>query len=240
MHSRRLSLTGMAVLMAIPAAAQAPAPRPAVPAAFSEIYHVHFVQAAPGKYAELEKVMTSAAPGEAARHSLLLRHREGSAWDFVEIEHIGAKATIESGMPGPARELRASHEDTFVAGPSWDVFAKAMGIDAPGASNAVYVISSYRGLAGHRAQLDDILQKTVAASARPERAIVLQHVEGGAWDSLMVQRYDSWQELASDMVDPGAEQRARRAGLSRAAGMEMRDHVADHSDTLTMRVVTAR
>jgi hypothetical protein len=240
MLKRRLSLTGLSVLLALPAAAQSPAARTAVPAAFSEIYHVHFVQAAPGKYAELEKVMTAPAPGVPAPHSLLLRHREGSPWDFVAIEHIGPKATVEAGAPGPARELRASHEDTYVAGPPWDVFAKAMGIDGPGAANAVYVVSAYRGVAGHRAQLDDILQKMMAASAKPDRGIVLQHVEGGPWDSLMLQRYESWQEFASDMVDPAADQRERRAGLTRPAGMEMRDHVAFHADTITMRVVPAK
>ena len=129
---RSLSIAGL-VLLAVPAVhAQAPASgaqRP-VPAAFSQIYHVSFVQAAPGKLGELEKIMTAPAPGATSPgHVLLLRHREGSPWDFVSIEHIGATATVETGWPGPARELRAWHEDTFVAGPPWDVFAKAMGID---------------------------------------------------------------------------------------------------------------
>ncbi len=191
-----------------------------------------FVQAAPGKSVELEKLMTSPAPGAASPTRLLfLRHREGSPWDFVTIEHIGATATVETGWPGPARELRAWHEDTFVAGPPWDVFAKAMGIDGkPG--DGVYVVSMYRGAAGHRAQLDDTLQKVLASAAKPDRGVLLQHVEGGNWDSLVINRYDSWQEFAGDMSDStGEAARAAcrpdprgRPGLARARRLPQRHH----------------
>ena len=228
------------VMLAVPAAyAQAPssAAQPPIPAAWSQIYHVHFVQAAPGKYAELEKSMTTPDPAAAMPgHGLLLRHREGSPWDFVAIEHIGAKATVESGRPGPARELRAWHEDTFVQGPPWDVFAKAMGIDGQGAADAVYVVSVYRGAAGHRAQLDETLQKVQAAAATPGRDVILQHAEGGAWDSLVISRYDSWRDFATDMADTTAGPREQRAGLTRPAGVELREHAASHSDTIAVRV----
>ncbi len=234
---RCLSIAGL-VLLAVPAVhAQAPAAadkRP-VPAAFSQIYHVSFVQAAPGKIGELEKMMMTPAPGAMSpRHVLALRHREGSPWDFVTIEHIGATATVETGWPGPARELRAWHDDTFVAGPPWDVFMKAMGVD--GAANAVYVVSTYRGAAGHRAQLDETLQMVQAAAAKPDRGVILRHVEGGAWDSMVLMRYDSWQELAADMVDATAEQRERRAGLTQPAGLALREHAGTHSDTIAVRV----
>ncbi len=239
---RFLSLVGL-VMLAVPTVyAQAPASgaEPPVPAAWSHIYHVHFVQAAPGKYAELEKLMTSPQPGAASPgHSLLLRHREGSPWDFVAIEHIGAKATVESGRPGPARELRAWHEDTFVAGPPWDVFAKAMGIDGQqgaGAMDALYVVSTYRGAAGHRAQLDETLQKVQASASKPDRGVILQHVEGGAWDSMLINRHDSWRDFAADQSDAAAEQRERRAGLSRPAPLALREHSASHNDTLAVRV----
>ena len=239
---RFLSLVGL-VMLAVPTVhAQSPASgaQPPVPAAWSHIYHVHFVQAAPGKYAELEKLMTAPAPGAASpSHGLLLRHREGSPWDFVAIEHIGAKATVESGQPGPARELRAWHEDTFVAGPPWDVFAKAMGIDGAqgaGAADAVYVVSMYRGAAGHRAQLDETLQKVQASAAKPDHGVILQHVEGGAWDSLAISRYDSWRDFAADMGDATAEQRERRAGLTQSGGLTLREHAASHNDTIAVRV----
>ena len=239
---RCLSVTGL-VMLAVPAVyAQAPstgAERP-VPAAWSQIYHVSFVQAAPGKIGELEKLMTAPAPGATSPgHLLFLRHREGSPWDFVTIEHIGATATVETGWPGPARELRAWHEDTFVAGPPWDVFAKAMGIDGPqgaGAAEAVYVVSTYRGAAGHRAQLDETLQKVQASAAKPDRGVILQHVEGGVWDSMVISRYDSWRDFAADMGDATAEQRERRAGLTQSGGLTLREHAASHNDTIAVRV----
>jgi len=247
-RSRCLSVAGL-VMLAVPAAyAQAPsgsAQRP-VPAAWSQIYHVSFVQAAPGKIVELEKMMTTPAPGATSpAHVLFLRHREGSPWDFVTIEHIGATATVETGWPGPARELRAWHDDTFVAGPPWDVFAKAMGIDSrsgEGAAEPVYVVSTYRGAAGHRAQLDDTLEKVQASASQPGRGVVLRHVEGGAWDSLVLQRYDSWRDFAADMSDATAEQRERRAGLTQPAGLALREHAGSHSDSIAVRVAvpTAR
>jgi hypothetical protein len=235
---RSLSIAGL-VLLAVPVVqAQAPAsaaPRP-VPAAFSQIYHVSFVQAAPGKLAELEKFMAAPVPGASSPgHLLFLRHREGSPWDFVTIEHIGATATVETGWPGPARELRAWHEDTFVAGPPWEVFARAMGVDGK-QGEGVYVLSTYRGAPGHRAQLDDTLQKVAAAAAKPDRGVLLQHVEGGNWDSLVIQRYDSWQEFAVDMGDATADQRERRAGLTQPAGVALREHGASHNDTIAVRV----
>lgn len=235
---RCLSIASIA-LLAVPAVhAQAPssaASRP-VPAAFSQIYHVNFVQAAPGKLAELEKAMTAPAPGSTG-HSIVLRHREGSPWDFVTIEHIGATATIETGWPGPARELRAWHEDTFVAGPPWDVFAKAMAVDGKGES--VYVVSVYRGAPGHRAQLDDTLDKVAASAAKPDRGVILRHVEGGNWDSLTISRYDSWQDFAADMTDATSEQRERRAGLTQGAGLALREHSSFHNDTVAVRVSPA-
>ena len=238
---RRLAVAGL-VLLAVPAVhaqSTSSTAQPPVPAAWSQIYHVHFVQAAPGKLPELIKLMTAPPAGDAApSHVLLLRHREGSPWDLVAIEHIGAKATVESGRPGPARELRAWHEDTFVAGPPWDVFAKAMGLDGqPGTADAVYVVSTYRGAPGHRAMLDETLQKVAAAAAKPDRGVILQHVEGGAWDSLTINRYDSWRDFAADQSDdPTAEQRERRAGLMQAAGLALREHSGSHNDTIAVRV----
>jgi hypothetical protein len=235
---RSFSIAGL-VLLAVPAVqAQTPATgakRP-VPVGFSQIYHVNFVQAAPGKLGELQKIMTAPAPGAtSSEHVLFLRHREGSPWDFVTIEHIGDKATVETGWPGPARELRAWHEDTFVAGPPWDVFAKAMGIDGK-QGEGVYVVSMYRGAAGHRAQLDDTLQKVLASAAKPDRGVLLQHVEGGNWDSLVINRYDSWQEFAADMGDTTSEQREQRAGLTQGAGLALREHAGFHNDTIAVRV----
>ena len=232
-----LSVAGLC-LLAVPAVhAQAPAAadKRAVPAAFSQIYHVSFVQAAPGKLAELEKIMMTAPPGSSsAFHGVMLRHREGSPWDLVTIEHLGATTTIEVGWPGPARELRAWHDDTFVAGPPWEVFAKAMGVG--GKSDGPYVLTTYRGAPGHRAQLDDTLEKLQASAAKPDRGVVLRHVEGGNWDSLVISRYDTWAEFAADMTDTGSEQRERRAGLTQPGWQALREHASTHTDTIAVPV----
>ena len=87
-----------------------------------------------------------------------------------------------------------------------------------------------------QAQLGETLQKVQAAAAKPDRNVILQHAEGGAWDSLVISRYDSWAEFAADMDDATAEQRERHAGLMRSAGMELREHAASHNDTIAMRV----
>jgi hypothetical protein len=228
---RRAYWSALAVLLFSASAARAQAPA----AAATDLYHVHFVQAAPGKAAELEKAMAS-PPADAGK-MILLRHAQGSTWDYVAIEHVGPKATIEIG-PNPAsatRELRAWHEDTFVAGPSWDVFARALGADAaPGGQ--VYIVGTYRGAPGHRAQLEQTLGKIQASAAKPDSGVVLQHVEGANWDYMVVARYDSWQALANEETDAAVAEREKKAGLARSAGVELREHVGAHSDTLATRV----
>ena len=237
------SVLAILLLSVPPALAQAPAAgakqTPAAGGQQSEIYHVHFVQAASGKSAELEKVVATPAPGTVnPGHALVLRHSQGNAWDFVVIQHIGPKATVEVVPTGPARELRAWHEDTFASGPSWEVFSKAMGVDAQGqsAGNPVYIVGTYRGAPGHRSQLEETLGKIQAASVKPESGVILQHVEGGNWDYVTLSRYDSWQALATEEMDPAAEQRERRAGMTRSAGLELREHLGSHNDTIAVRV----
>ena len=47
---------------------------------------------------------TSPMPG----HTLVLRHQSGEPWDYVAIEHLGTKATVEANPPaGCAGSARA-------------------------------------------------------------------------------------------------------------------------------------
>ncbi len=74
-------------------------------------------------------------------HLLVLRHQDGEDWDYAAIEHLGTKATVEAaGTPAPPamRDLNAWHGDTFVNGPAWPEFSKAMGIDEGSAAIARY------------------------------------------------------------------------------------------------------
>src|SRR6266542_3286176 len=194
-----LSLT-MLLLVVFAAPAQQSPPTGAGPVASNrtDLYHVHFVKAAPGKSVELlNSLKNPAADTAMPTHALILRHLEGDDWDFAVIQHLGNKVTLDtSGAAfGPARELRAWHNDTYAQGPAWSEFAKAMGIgqQAAGAAPAgsdLYIATTYRGAAGHRAQLED----------------------------------------------PEAGARARRAGLTQDAGLELRQHMASHTDTIAERV----
>ena len=176
-------------------------------------------------------------------HSLILRHQHGDDWDFAVIQHLGSKVTLDTAAaaPGPARELRAWHSDTYVQGPAWPEFAKAMGIGqqqagAAPAGSDIYVVSTYMGAAGHRTQLEETLKRLAASGLRPGDSVLLQHREGSPWDYLVVTRYNDWKDLASQQEDPQAEARARRAGLSQDPGLELRQHVGAHHDTIAERV----
>src|SRR6476469_4833666 len=163
-----LSLAALLFLATTITAQQAPsaAGGPAA-AARTDLYMVHFAKAAPGKTTEFINSLKVPPPDTPmATHTLILRHLDGDDWDFAVIQHLGAKTTIEASAPiGPAaqRELRIWHTDTYALGPSWAEFSKAMGIGSPQAGAApagkdVYVLSDYRGAAGHRTQLEDTLK----------------------------------------------------------------------------------
>jgi hypothetical protein len=122
--------------------------------------HVFFTKAALGKAAELADFLKQPDPNATGpQHGILLRHQDGDEWDYVAIEHIGTKATVENPatpMPPSARALMEKHDDTFVNGPSRAEFSKAMGIDGDAAKTAgsVYSVSVYHAAPGHRDQLE--------------------------------------------------------------------------------------
>jgi hypothetical protein len=135
-------------------------------------------------------------------HRIVLRHQDGEDWDYVVIQHVGTKATVEAkGTPTPAAvgELYAWHNDTFVNGPSWPEFSKALGIDEGSASKtagSAYVVSVYRAAPGHREQLEKSLSQTPSGDTS-SGTVLMQHLEGGAWTYLTVVRYNSWQDFAT-------------------------------------------
>ena len=55
------------------------------------------------------------------------------------------------------------------------------------------------------------------------------------WDYLYITRYNGWKDLAQQ-EDPETETRARRAGLTQDAGLELRQHMPAHHDTIAERV----
>jgi hypothetical protein len=203
----------------------------------TDLYHVHFARAALGKAAELGDFLKMADPKvPMSAHHIVLRHQEGEDWDYAVIEHLGTKTTVEaSGSPVPAavRDLYAWHTDTFVNGPSWPEFTKALGIDEGSAGKtggSVYAISVYRAAPGHR----DQLEKSLGQSPRDDASagtVLMQHVEGGPWTYLTVVRYNSWQDFATGEKKSAADTLKPDGGW-----VGLRDHSTYHNDTLADRI----
>ena len=194
-------------------------------AAATDVYHVHFAKAVPGQAAALAADLQKQDPkAPMPGHLVLLRHQEGDDWDYCVIEHLGTKATVEIGpAPAPsAPALSAWHNDAFVAGPSWAAFQKALGATATG----VYIVSTHRAVPGHREQLLKVLNQADPASKVAIGRLMLTHLEGGPWQYLGIDRYNSWQDLATDRASSG----------STGTWAEARMHSAFHTDTIADRV----
>lgn len=213
-------------------------PQPAQPAPRPDVYHVHFAKAVPGKAAQMADFLKTPDPkAPMPGHLLLLMHQEGDDWDYVLIEHLGTKATVEAGgnpAPPNIRDLYAWHTDTFVNGPPWPVFAKAMGIDQAAAKtlDSVYTVSVYRTVPGRRDQLEKFLSAPPSGSASTSAGdVLLQHLEGGPWNFLTISRYNSWQDFATNDSNSVAQTRKGSGGW-----FELRENAAFHHDTLTARI----
>jgi hypothetical protein len=213
------------VTVAINANAQTP---PAAPAQ-GDVYHVSFSKAALGEAGALgDKLRTPDPKAPSPGHFVVLRHQHGDDWDYCVIEHLGPKATVEIDPASAPNLLRAWHEDTFVAGPAWAEFARAMGLGEKGPANGIYVLSMWRAAAGagHR----EALEKAMGAAAPGSKAagnVLLQHLEGGAWQYLGISRYASWQDFAADQGAPGS---------GSDAWAEVRKHGSFHRDTIADRL----
>jgi hypothetical protein len=211
----------------------------ASPTARTDVYRVFFGKSAAGKAAQMAEMLKMPDPkSPMPGHVLLLRHQEGDSWDYALIEHLGTKATVDAmpfQVPANMRDVTDWHNDTFVNGPSWAEFSRAMGIsdDAAKSGGSVYIVSVFRPAPGHRDQLEKML------SAPPSRAngdtsagnVLMQHLEGSPWTFLTITRYNSWQDVAT-YETAGAGQTAKNQG----GWFQMRDHLAFHTDTLATRV----
>jgi hypothetical protein len=203
----------------------------------SDVYHVHFAKAALGQTKALESELKQQDPkAPMPGHYLVLRHQDGDDWDYVVIEHLGKKFTIDPAQytapTGAAAATGAWHTDTFAGGPSWEVFAKEMGLgaDAGKTSGSVYVVATWRAAPGHRDQLVKSLTTRDANAKVQIGNVVITHLEGGPWQFFTMERYNSWQDFA-----------ANEAATQDAQGWyEIRDHGVWHHDTITTRVVAAK
>jgi hypothetical protein len=201
----------------------------------TDVYHVHFAKAALGKAAQLGDYLKTPDPKAAMpEHRIVLRHEDGDSWDYVIIQHLGAKATVEStGNPPPtaARATYGWHTDTFVNGPAWPEFVKALGLGDATAktAGAVYVVSTYRYAPGHRDELEKALNTPPSAGDPVAGQVLMQHLEGAAWNYLAVVRYNSWEEYAT------GQKNTMPKGNS-GPWFSLRDHASFHTDTLADRI----
>src|SRR5437870_8701537 len=152
----------------------------------SDVYHVYFGKAAAGKAVQLAEMLKTPNPKDPMPgHFILLRHQEGDAWDYCLITHMGAKATVDATpfqVPAAMRDVSDWHNDTFVNGPSWEEFTKAMAIsdDAKSKSGgAVFLVSGLWAPPGHRVGFEKIV---AAAPNRPSDTsageVLIQHLGG--------------------------------------------------------------
>jgi hypothetical protein len=167
-------------------------------------------------------------------HEIVLRHQSGDAWDYVTIQHLGPKATVEAvrpAIPAASRDLSDWHDDTYVNGPSWADFTKAMGIGDSAAKSAAYVVSVYRALPGHREALEAQLSEPPASGDPVAGQVLLQHLEGSAWTFLNVVRYATWDDFAKSQVSAAADLAKGQGGW-----FKVREDSSWHTDTLADRI----
>ena len=202
----------------------------------TDVYHVHFAKAALGKAVQLgDWLKTPDSNNPMPNHFIVLRHQDGDAWDYVVITHLGPNATVEAAgtvVPPDKRDLSAWHNDTFVNGPSWEEFTRAMGIDGDSASKSsgsVYSVSYYRPAPGHREQLEKMLSE--APNDTSAGNVLMQHLEGSPWTFLSIARYNSWDDFATGEKTNVAQTTKKDSPWSR-----LRDHTDFHTDTLTDRI----
>ncbi|MGE5359157.1 MAG: hypothetical protein ACM3NQ_09070 [Bacteroidales bacterium] len=240
--------------------------QPSVSTSNEELYHVLIVKAAPGKLRDMiDAYLNAPADPNASAPPLLLRHVEGDDWDLLVLTPLGKEDKLTLAAPSAAeqqfiqrvRPLAARHTDTFAAGPRWtDTLAALSGgvtdsavVPTSGSSaprettsgrsaapdKSVYIVTTYRALPGHRDQLEQTVRKLAALN--PGRMVTLAHMEGAPWDLLTVERYDSWATLADDEANPNM-QTLRTQGFSSPDGpsFELREHMAEHHDTIAVRV----
>jgi hypothetical protein len=216
-----------------------PAPTSPAPtsAARTDVYHVHFTHAAPGKANALADGLKQPAPNAPMPgHSIMFRHQNGDSWDYCVIQHMGTKATVEitpSTPPAAAATRDASdwHTDTYVSGPAWADFAKAMGINEGAGKSAIYIVSVYRAVPGHREQLDTSIS-TVSPGDPEAGSVVMQHLDGAAWTFLGVARYATWEDFVKSETNSLAEQAKNTGGWA-----SLREHCSWHTDTVSDRIM---
>jgi hypothetical protein len=212
-------------------------PQPTASGQGSDVYHVMFVKAAPGQAAALATALrTQNVNGGVPDHKLILRHAEGADWDYLVVQHIGTTASVTTAsapiVPPPAGQPANTpntvvqwHNDTFVAGPPWEQFARLMATAAE--PSGVYVVGVHRAVPGHGNQLLTLLNESDPNAKVKVDHLTMRHIDGSAWGFLSIDRFNSWQDFAADhTATPSGGQEWQ----------DVRQHSAFHEDTLAERI----
>lgn len=228
-------VTALVVAVGVAGVCAAAAPQ-TQPGTRTDVYHVHFTKAVPGQAAALGKALMVPDPkAPMPDHFLLLRHQEGDDWDYAVIQHLGPKVTIDAAPtpPNPGRDLRAWHNDTYVSGPSWAEFTRAMAIgETTDTAGLVYVLGVHRAVPGHRDQLEKVLNQPGPQPSKIQTGSALfQHREGGDWTFMTLTRYNSWQDFATERAQAAAADASAPGGWA-----DIRQHVDFHRDTIADRL----
>ena len=227
----------VALFFASASGASAQTPSPQGGGTGTDVYHVHLAKAAPGQAAALARELSTPDPtAPMPDHFVVLRHQEGDDWDYAVIQHLGQKPTIAVPAAVPASaDLRAWHTDTFVVGPSWADFTRAMGIGESSKPGAVYVLGFHRAVPGHRTQLEQALNQPAPDSKIETGTLFMRHLEGSDWQFMTITRYNSWQDFGTDRAAAAAASASTPGGWA-----DIRQHSAFHRDTIADRIHPAK
>lgn len=240
-------LVAIALLILGVAGAAQQSATPAAPA--HELYRIIFFKAAPGKLPDLiDAYKNVPVPDNMTPRPMVLRHQSGNDWDLMVVYPLGAKASLDSNAPAPPEQMRkfkervmgdyAWHADTYASGPPLDVVQRALAVPQSATqAGGLYLVEEDVALAGHHEALGKFLDRDMAA-ARARGSVKFEHVQGDAWDFLVIFRYASWTEYAAAETDPAADDEARKQGFAdaEAVGLEFRTHISAHHDTFASRV----
>jgi hypothetical protein len=265
MHARRIASAVFVALMLAAAAAAQPAVQPGLSAQELYHVHIVKAAPGKMNELIAAFRQAPVAPGEPGP-PVIFRHLQGDDWDLLVLTPLGKEETLRpvdtpevQKSVQQMRPLRTQHGDTFTAGPPWtEVRATLMGggpaptaasgsaatetagtagSSAGGASvpeTTIYTVTTYRSLPGHRDQLADTLRRIVALY--PDRRTLMQHVEGAPWEFVLISRYDSWSALGEEEAAPAERLRAQGFANNEAIGQELRQHTAEHRDTIARMV----
>jgi hypothetical protein len=93
----------------------------------------------------------------------------------------------------------------------------------------MYVVGVHRSAPGRRPQLLELLDRADPAAKVATSHTTLVHLEGGAWQFLTIERFNSWQDLAT-----------ARAASTDQGWLEVRQNSATHTDTIADRISSTK